>query len=94
MFASTKKEPALFRTEKLTVEFSCTFIQSRSSQTEGNVSVLTVASLDGTLSNTVSSEQVQKITIEFSLVKPGSNLEQSSLCHTHPVRGECPHSGK
>lgn len=64
--------PPLFETEKLIVEFSCVFSKNDSTDTKGGINALSVLALDATRTNSVSSEKIQKVILEFKTVKPTS----------------------
>ena len=62
--------PQLFVTDKLTIELSCVFSETDSTDTKGSMSALSVLALDTASKNSVSSEKVQKVILEkggFSL---------------------------
>lgn len=60
--------PRLFVTEKLTIELSCVFSETDSTDTKGGINALSVLALDTASANSVSSEKVQKVILEFSTV--------------------------
>ena len=57
--------PQLFVTDKLTIELSCVFSETDSTDTKGSMSALSVLTLDTASKNSVSSEKVQKVILEF-----------------------------
>ncbi|MCI9173601.1 MAG: hypothetical protein HFH49_01480 [Lachnospiraceae bacterium] len=65
-----KGMPELFVTEKLTIELSCVFSETDSTDAKGGMNALSVLAFDASSANSVSSEEVQKITLEFKTVDP------------------------
>lgn len=61
--------PRLFVTEKLTIELSCAFSETDSTDTKGGINALSVFALDAASTNSVSSERVQKVTLEFKTIE-------------------------
>lgn len=57
--------PPLFVTEKLTIELSCVFSETDSTDTKGGIKALSVLALDAASTSSVSLEEVQKIILEF-----------------------------
>lgn len=57
--------PQLFVTDKLTIELSCVFSETDSTDTKGSMSALSVLALDTASKNSVSSEKIQKVILEF-----------------------------
>lgn len=55
----------LFKTEKLTIELSCVFSKTDSTDMKGGINALSVLALDSASTNSVSTEKVQKIILEF-----------------------------
>lgn len=80
--------PTLFETEKLTIEFSCVFSESDSTATKGGINALSVLALDTNMQNSVSSEKIQKLTLELKAVKPLSLKypDQSGECEDNDPR--------
>lgn len=86
--------PKLFATEKLTIELSCVFSETDSKDTKGGINAFSVLALDTASNNTVSSEKVQKVILEFKTVdvadsqnsEPVQNTENSDR-HSIPLRG-------
>ncbi len=60
--------PRLFVTEKLTIELSCVFSETDSKEAKGGINAFSVLALDTASTNTVSSEKVQKVILEFKTV--------------------------
>lgn len=87
--------PRLFVTEKLTIELSCAFSETDSTDTKGGINALSVFALDTASTNSVSSEKVQKVILEFKTVesKDGQNNEGENprSIPNHEARGEYPH---
>lgn len=61
--------PPLFVTEKLTIELSCAFSETDSTETKGGVNALSVFALDAASTNSVSSEKIQKVILEFKTIE-------------------------
>ncbi len=74
--------PTLFKTEKLVIELSCVFTESENAEITGNISAMSVVSLDSKLSSTTASEKVHKITIEFSTTESEEKSTQCIPTHT------------
>lgn len=87
--------PRLFETEKLTIEFSCVFSETEGTQTQGGVKALSVLSLDAASANSVSSQQIQKVTVEFKTADAegpeGGSTDQRSVPR-RPSDGRYPHA--
>lgn len=64
--------PKLFVTDKLTIELSCVFSKTDSTDGKGGINVLSVLAFDAESTKSVSSEEIQKITLEFKTAVPGN----------------------
>lgn len=71
--------PKLFVTEKLTIELSCVFSETDSTEAKGGFKALSVLALDANAASSVRSEEVQKVILEFKTVESNDaeNFEQS-----------------
>lgn len=65
--------PELFVTEKLTIELSCVFSETDSTDTEGGIHALSILALDAASKNSISSEEVQKVILEFRTIDSKNN---------------------
>ncbi len=93
--------PRLFVTEKLTLELSCVFSETDSKDAKGGINAFSVLALDTASTNTVSSEKVQKVILEFKTIditdsqnaKLAQSAENSDRCPIplHGNNGLYPH---
>ena len=61
---------ALFIAEKLTIELSCVFSENSSSDKKGSINAFSILALDAETAKSISSEKIQKITLEFKTLMP------------------------
>lgn len=93
--------PRLFVTEKLTLELSCVFSETDSKDAKGGINAFSVLALDTASTNTVSSEKIQKVILEFKTIditdsqnpKSAQSAENSDRCPIplHENNGLYPH---
>lgn len=74
--------PRLFATEKLTIELSCVFSEMDSKDTKGGINAFSVLALDTASTNTVSSEKIQKVILEFKTVDAADSQNSKSVQNT------------
>lgn len=90
-----KKIPRLFVTEKLTIELSCAFSETDSTDTKGGINALSVFALDTASTNSVSSERVQKVILEFKTAESddvkNNESENPRSIPGHKTCGKYPH---
>ena len=88
--------PPLFKTERLTIELSCVFSETDSTDMKGEINALSVLALDSASTNSVSTEKVQKITLEFKTEQSETpqNYEQTKSVKAHNSHSIPPHNDK
>lgn len=83
--------PQLFVTEKLTIELSCVFSETDSTDMKSGINTLSVFALDAASANSVSSEKIQKVILEFKTIDPNHTdnpkQPQNSSNRSIPPRG-------